>query len=113
MKQDIESLIEMICLEDPRYHEDAYEFLLEALHFTQRKYKHSKHVSGKELSEGIKELVMRRFGPMAMSVLKYWGIKSTEDFGNIVFNLINKKLLSKTEEDCLEDFKNILKYIEI
>lgn len=107
MKQDIDDIIELICLEDPRYHEDAYEFLLEGLHFAQRKYKRSKHVSGKELSEGIKELVMKRFGPMAMSVLKYWGIKSTEDFGNIVFNLINKKLLSKTEEDCLEDFKNI------
>lgn len=107
MKQDISNIIELIVHEDPRYHEDAYEFILESLHFTQRKYKRSKHVSGKELSEGIKELVMRRFGPMGMTVLKYWGIKTTEDFGNIVFNLVNKKLLSKTEEDCLDDFKNI------
>ncbi len=107
MKQDIDNIIDLICLEDPRYHEDAYEFLLEALHFAQRKYKRSKHVSGKELLEGIKELVMRRFGPMGMSVLKYWGIKSTEDFGNIVFNLISKKFLSKTDEDCLDDFKDV------
>lgn len=113
MKQDIDNVIELICLEDPRYHEGAYEFLLEALHFTQRKYKRLKHVSGKELSEGIKELVMSRFGPMAMSVLKYWGIKSTEDFGNIVFNLVSKKLLSKSEEDCLEDFKNIYDFDRI
>ena len=45
MKQDVSTIIEMISLEDPRYHEDAYEFLLEGLHFTQRKYKRSKHVS--------------------------------------------------------------------
>lgn len=107
MKHDIDTIIEILCLEDPRYHEDAYDFILEALKFTQRKFRRSKHVSGKELSEGIKELIMRRFGPMGMSVLKYWGIKSTEDFGNIVFNLVNKKLLSKTEEDCMDDFKNI------
>ncbi len=107
MKQDIDSMIEMICLEDPRYHEDAYEFVLDALNFSQKKFHRSRHVSGKELLEGIKERVMRRFGPMGISVLHYWGIKSTEDFGRIVFNLINKKLLSKNEEDCLDDFKDV------
>lgn len=113
MKQDIDSIIELITLEDPRYHEDAYEFVLDALHFSQKKFRRSKHVSGKELLEGIKELVMRRFGPMGISVLKFWGVKSTEDFGNIVFNLVNKKLLSKTQEDCLEDFKDVFDFERI
>ncbi len=107
MRQEIDNIIDLICLEDPRYHEDAYEFLLEALNFTQKKFRRSKHVTGKELLEGLKELVMRRFGPMGLSVLRYWGIKTTEDFGNMVFHLVNKRVLNKTDDDCLNDFKDI------
>jgi len=100
-------MIDLICLEDPRYHEDAYFFILEALTFTQRKYERQRHVSGRELLEGIKELVMKRFGPMGLSVLRYWGIKQTEDFGHIVFNLVEKKVLSKTDDDRIDDFKDV------
>lgn len=107
MKQHLDTLIETLCLEDPRYHEDAYDFVLEALSFTQHKFRRRKHVTGKELLEGVKILLMERFGVMALSVLQYWGIKATEDFGNIVFNLIQKKILSKTEEDSLEDFRDV------
>ncbi|MEW5894365.1 MAG: Minf_1886 family protein [Candidatus Omnitrophota bacterium] len=107
MKQEIDNLIELICLEDPRYHEDAYDFILEALSFSQKKYRRAKHVTGKQMLEGVKELVMKRFGPMGRSVLKYWGINGTEDVGHIVFNLIKKKVLTKSEEDCLEDFKDV------
>ena len=113
MKQDIDTAIEQICLEDPRYHQEAYEFILDALNFTQKKFRRSRHVTGKQLLEGIKEFVMRRFGPMGISVLKYWGIQSTEDFGNIVFNLVDKKLLNKAEDDRVEDFKNAYDFDQI
>ena len=107
MQQEIDSIILTICERDARYSEDAYEFVLESLSFTQKKFKRSKHVSGPELLEGIKELLMEQFGPMTIPVLKHWGIKGTEDFGHIVFNLLESRVLSKTEEDKIDDFKNV------
>lgn len=107
MQQELDNIIMSICEKDSRYNEDAYEFVLESLAYTQKKFKRPKHVSGKELLDGIKELMMEQYGPMTIPVLKHWGIKSTEDFGHIVFNLLESKVLSKTEEDNLEDFKNV------
>jgi len=106
MKPKINDLISQIRAEDDRYSSDAYEFVLEALSFTQKKFRRVKHVTGKELLEGIKILLMEKFGPLTLSVLRHWGIERTEDFGNIVFNLVHKKILSKTEDDSLEHFKD-------
>lgn len=98
--------IEGIIKRDTRYKIDAYSFVLEALNYTVRKLKKSRHVTGGELLAGIKEYAQNEFGPMARAVFEHWGLASTEDFGNIVFNLVNNKILSKTEEDSIEDFKN-------
>jgi len=107
MQQELDNLIMAICEKDARYSEDAYEFVLESLSYTQKKFKRSKHVSGRELLDGIKDLLMEQFGPMTIPVLKHWGIKGTEDFGHIVFNLLESKVLSKTDEDKIDDFKNV------
>ena len=56
---------------------------------------------------------MERFGPMALTVLRYWRIHATEDFGNIVFNLVAKRVLSKTEEDRIEGFRNKYDFEEV
>jgi uncharacterized repeat protein (TIGR04138 family) len=106
-KESFYAAVEQICSQDNRYKPDAYEFILQALHFTQNKLKKEGHVSGIELSQGIRDFVVEQYGPMAKTVLNHWGIAKTEDFGNIVFNLIDKKLLSKDENDSLEDFKSI------
>lgn len=110
MNQSLEDILEAISEKDPRYKPEAYEFVLEALSFTQKKFKKSRHVTGKELLEGIKVLLMEEFGPMTMTVLDFWGVKGTEDFGNIVFNLVTEKVLSKTEEDKIEAFKNVFDF---
>jgi len=110
MKRELEDILEEIAEQDMRYQVDAYEFVLEALSYTQRKYRRSRHVTGKELLEGIKILLMQKFGPMTLTVLRHWGIKSTEDFGNIVFILVDRKVLSKTEEDDLESFRNVFDF---
>ena len=107
MKRQIDNLISQICHEDTRYSEDAYGLVMEALSFTQKKFRRQKHVTGKEFLEGIKILLMDEFGPMAIPVLRHWGIQKTEDFGNIVFNLVQKSVLSKTEQDHIEHFKNV------
>ena len=106
MNQEIDNIIEAICEADKRYKEDAYEFVLEALSFTQKKFRRLKHVTGEELLEGIRYCLLDKFGPMTLSVVTHWGIKTTEDFGNIVFNLVSNKVLSRTEEDSIESFKN-------
>lgn len=100
-------MVEEICAQDERYKPDAYEFIMQALHFTQNKLKRESHVTGRELLEGIREFAIEQYGPMAKTVLKHWGIAKTQDFGNIVFNLVNKKVLSKTETDSIDDFKDV------
>ncbi len=100
-------IIEAICADDPRYKPDAYEFVVQALHFTQKKLKKQGHVMGVELLEGIRDYAIDQFGPMARTVLNHWGICSTEDFGNIVFTMVERRVLSKTGEDSLGDFKDV------
>lgn len=113
MGQEFEAAIERIYDQDPRYREEAYAFVMEALSYTQKKFKRAKHVRGEELLEGMRELLLERFGPMTMTVLGYWGIRSTEDFGNIVFNLVANKVLSKTEDDDIEEFRNGYDFTEV
>jgi len=96
-----------IVAKDARYKFDAYEFVMQALFFTQKKLKRKDHVSGKEILEGIKEHLLSQYGPMAKTVIEHWGIYTTSDFGQIVFNMINAGLMKKTQDDSLEDFKDV------
>ena len=91
---------------DKRYDPEAYSFIMASMDYTMKKLKRKGHVSGEELSIGVKDYCLEQFGPMARVVLEKWGIKSTNDFGEIVFNLINSGLLGKTDEDHKEDFHN-------
>ena len=106
MDREFNNILEQICQKDARYRRDAYEFVMEALTFTQKKFRRVKHVTGEELLEGIRVFLLDKFGPMSLSVLDHWGVKTTEDFGNIVFNLVANKVLSKTDDDTIESFKN-------
>jgi uncharacterized repeat protein (TIGR04138 family) len=92
---------------DPRYKADAYEFLMQALWFTQKKLNKTGHVSGVELLAGLKEFGLEQYGPMSRAVFEHWGITSTEDFGQIVFNMVNNGLLGKSDADSVDDFKNV------
>jgi uncharacterized repeat protein (TIGR04138 family) len=98
-----------ILREDPRYDEHAYYFLREALDFTIKLLAKpaggaARHVSGGELLEGIRQYALQEYGPMARTVLNRWGIKRCEDFGEIVFHLVQKGILGKTDQDRKEDF---------
>jgi len=72
--------------------------------FTVRALEENRHVSGNELLDGIRRLALDRFGPMAKTVFEQWGIVTTEDFGAIVFQLVDEGLLGKTEQDKMSDF---------
>ena len=99
---------------DRRYSVHAYEFVYLALGFTQQamgrdssgKEERRRHISGQELLEGIRRLAIDRFGLLALPVMKQWGVHRTEDFGEIVFNLVECGQLRKTEQDTRSDFAN-------
>jgi uncharacterized repeat protein (TIGR04138 family) len=110
--KDSKALIKIV-EKDPRYPIEAYLFVIEALFYTRKKLGIDGHVTGKELLEGIKEVALRRYGSMATMVFEHWGIRETLDFGNIVFNMVNEKVLGKTEEDKLDDFKDIYDFDEV
>ena len=113
MNYEFKSIIENIAESDGRYKEDAYAFMMEALTYTQKKCNTTKHVSGSELLEGVKELLINKFGPMTVTVLNHWGIKSTQDFGRIVFKLIENKILIKTDEDSMQEFSDYFDFDEV
>ena len=109
---DFMDVIEKITEKDPRYNAEAYLFLMKGLNFTVGRLEKRRHVSGQELSEGLKLYAIEQFAPMARTVLENWGVSSTEDFGNIVFNMIEAKLLSKAETDSIDDFKGVYDFKE-
>jgi uncharacterized repeat protein (TIGR04138 family) len=105
-----DEIVERIVDTDRRFQPGAYEFLREALDFTQQQaasdgIEVQRHVTGQQLLEGIREFALREFGPMAMTVFNAWGVTRCEDFGDIVFNLIEHQVLKKTERDSRADFK--------
>jgi len=110
MNMDFYKKIEEITGKDPRYKADAYEFMMQALWFTQKKLQRTAHVSAKELLDGVRDFGLNQYGPMTKSVFEHWGIKSTEDFGEIVFNMIDHNLMKKSDQDSRQDFKNVYSF---
>jgi uncharacterized repeat protein (TIGR04138 family) len=107
---NFEDVLNKMVTENPRYHRDAYLFLREALEFTQKAIGKSnrnqvRHITPLELLNGIREFALASYGPMAITVLEEWGVKSCEDFGAMVFLMVDNNLLRKTEQDSPEDFK--------
>ena len=106
---NVEETLDRIVDNDPRYHRDAYYFVRDALDVAQKKFGSKKsepqHVSGQQLLAGIREHALDEFGPMAITVLDEWGVTRCEDFGELVFNMVEQSLLGKTDDDTRDDFK--------
>ena len=109
----MDDAIRELIFKDPRYTREAYLFVSEALNFTHDINKKRRHVNGVELLEGIRQLVIQQFGPMALTVLNEWGVVSTEDFGNIVFNMVDAGLMGKTETDSIADFIDVYDFKKV
>jgi uncharacterized repeat protein (TIGR04138 family) len=110
--RDFAEVVEQIRKESPRFDRGAYFFVKQALDHTLKSVKKEsegrpgRHVSGQELLSGIREFALDQYGPMAFTVLDRWGVRKCEDFGDIVFNLVEYGVLGKTEQDRREDFAN-------
>ena len=113
MAQTIEEVLEKIRLRDSRFANEAYLFVSEALGETVRRLGRRKapaekrHVSGRELAEGVADCALERFGPMTYQVFRAWGLAKTRDIGEIVYSLIDEKILAKSETDSIEDFNDV------
>ena len=107
---DFDQVLNEIVRKDPRYPRDAYLFLREGLDYTQKIVTKNgrepvRHVSGQELLGGLRAYALQEFGPMALAVLQSWGVHASEDFGELVFNMVEASLLAKTPTDSREDFR--------
>jgi uncharacterized repeat protein (TIGR04138 family) len=120
--QDLEffEIVSLICKEDPRFNRKAYAFVRHALDHTVKELRRgqpdraskSPHVTGAELLEGVRTYALEQFGPLAKTVLNGWGIRMCSDVGDIVFNLIDYNVFSKTDSDRREDFADIYDFDE-
>lgn len=110
MNETLEDRILDLQSRDPRYSRNAYFFVLDSLDFSLEQMaacnKRDSHIGGKELLAGIRDLAKDRFGAMAKEVFNNWGICSTEDFGQVVFNLVTAGMLQRRAQDTLMDFEN-------
>lgn len=107
--------IREIVARDSRYRIEAYLFTLEGLTFTQeleRAQGRQGHIDGRRLLEGIRDLARKNFGYLARAVFREWGVRSTLDFGEIVFNLVEVQLLAKQETDQKSDFADAYDFSE-
>ena len=129
-----------IIASDPRYSIEAYAFVLEALNHAKhqklkakdrdrdkerskepddegraassssKKSRVSGHVTGRVLCEAVRKLALRQYGLLAATVLNHWGVRSTSNIGDIVYNLIAAGDLEKTPSDSRSDFDDVFDF---
>lgn len=106
--------LQQIVQEVGRYPLEAYEFVQRGLNYTVQKFhgrsvgrSESRHVTGQQLCEGLREYALMSWGLLARTVLERWNIRSTMDFGRIVFALVEGGLMQASEHDAIEDFRDV------
>ena len=114
-------IVALICKEDTRFDRKAYDFVRLGLDHTVKEIRKkdgsrtgkSRHVSGTELLDGLRVYALEQFGPLTKTVLNSWGVRQCQDFGDIVFNLIEYNAFSKTDNDRREDFANLYEFDDV
>lgn len=108
----LEDALQKIGARDGRFHERAYLFVLAALEYAQGRLPARRHLSGAELAWACRDFALEQFGLLAPTVLGYWGVRRTEDFGAIVFALIEAGMLAQQSTDRIEDFNAVYEFAE-
>jgi uncharacterized repeat protein (TIGR04138 family) len=116
-KVSFDQSVALATARDSRYSADAYLFLRDALDFTIGALSKGKgddpgHVTGPELCQGVRKYAIEQYGPMVPTILDTWGIRSTRDFGELVYNLIKAGAFSKSSADRIEDFDNVYDFTD-
>jgi uncharacterized repeat protein (TIGR04138 family) len=117
MSDESEKSMEEVIRKDGRYPLEAFAFLHEGLgaavkttHGSKSQPAGPRHVSGQELCLALRDIAIQRWGMLARTVLERWNIRSTIDFGNMVYLLVNNDFMKKTDEDSLEDFRDVFNF---
>ena len=106
-----DDVISQILTREARYDERAYIFILASIEFLQRACEVRRHVTGAELAGAVRDHAVERFGLLAPTVLKHWGIRKTLDIGRIVFTLVEVGLLITQPGDRVEDFDETYDFV--
>jgi uncharacterized repeat protein (TIGR04138 family) len=126
---DEADLFQKLLQADRRYRPEAYRFVSEALIYAQNcesskpvdgkrtrpstVKKGERHLTGRQLCDAIRELAMEQFGLMTPVVFRSWGVHSTSDFGEIVYNLIEIGRMKKSHSDRREDFNGVYDFDDV
>ena len=124
---DAQLILMKLVESDSRYKLDAYLFVRDGLTYAQEvlqigteeaesasppREEKEKHLTGQQLCQALRQYALDQYGYMAKTVLNSWGLHSTGDFGEVVYNMISEKLMKKSETDRREDFDNVFDFEE-
>ncbi len=112
MSERLERSIEELARKDRRYPPAAYMLVFEGLECALQRLPARRHVTPRELVEGVREVALREWGLLARAVLESWNVRTTGEIGDLVFNLIDKRLLVAGAEDTHEQFEDVFEFHE-
>ena len=107
-----EEVLDQLKERNPRFHARSYEFVMLALHSVIQSLDEPRHITGRELTEGVRELALGQYGVLAKTVLEHWGIHETQDVGDVVFAMVEQGILVKEDDDSLTDFADVFDFEE-
>ncbi len=102
--------MDRIRIREARYDERAYLFVLAALEYCQQALTERRHLTGRELAVGCRDLALTRYGVLARTVLDHWGVRDSKDLGEIVFALVDVGLLASQPNDSKEEFVGVFDF---
>jgi uncharacterized repeat protein (TIGR04138 family) len=116
--------LQRLLAEDPRYSPEAYLFVRESLAYAQEVLglgaegtrsessgeQGDRHLTGQQLCEACRLYALEQYGLMAQKVLQAWGVRTTGDLGEIVYNLIRVNVMKKSDQDRREDFNDVFDF---
>ncbi len=105
----------------PEYPWQAFQFVHDGLAHTarlvhgdtpRRSAEETRHITGQQLCLGLRDFALRQYGLLARSVLRRWNVNATDDFGRIVYAMIDAGMMRKSEDDQPEHFHAVFEFDE-
>lgn len=119
-----EAIVKALMSRGP-YPIEAYHFIREGLEYSVGRMQagtrdvpgsasvEGNHVTGQQLCMGLLDFAISRYGMLAPAVLERWRIHRTDDFGRMVFAMIDVGIMAKTPSDSIEDFRSVYDFAEV
>lgn len=113
---ELEKII-ALCRRRPNYAVHAYLFMLAVVREASKRRAQYRlpgepnlHITGQQLLLQARKLLLKRYGPMATTVLELWGVNRTEDFGEMIFDMVAQEILSVSDDDTINDFADSINF---